>query len=260
MSVIDPATEHQRAPLPRAHARRLRTYYRSAGWPCHDNLEIDLLNAGLIERLHQASPAMSEAIRVTDAGLRALGTSLDGNRRAFDAHEALVDRVAKWEASAGRLVFRGLSLRGRVESGWKLCSPDVYSLRYSTVAAYTEPVIHEVKVRRADLLSDLKNPDKRAAYQALSSAFYYVMPEGLASLDDIPEDCGVLFATPEGAGFTVGRPSPRRAVEPGHAVWMALARRAADPVELDEAQAWLGDHGESTALPAKQDVATSVND
>ena len=36
-------------PLGRAHARRLREVYRSAGWPCLDTLEIELLAAGLLE-------------------------------------------------------------------------------------------------------------------------------------------------------------------------------------------------------------------
>ena len=35
--------------LTRAHARRLRDIYRSAGWPCQDALEIDLLAAGLLD-------------------------------------------------------------------------------------------------------------------------------------------------------------------------------------------------------------------
>lgn len=238
MSVIESSTDPSLKPITRAHARRLRIYFRSAGWPCHDNLEIDLLNAGLIERISMNTASMTDAIRVTETGFRALGAALSRNRGAFDAHEDLVDRVARSEAAASRLVYRGLKLRGRLESGWKLCCPDVYSIRYSSLSAYTEPVIHEVKVRRSDLLSDLKRPEKRAVYQALSSAFYYVLPEGLASVDDIPDDCGVLYATAQ--GFAVGRPSPRRVVEPDHAVWMALARRAAERVDLDEAQAWLG--------------------
>ena len=40
--------------LSRAHARRLRDVYRSAGWPSQDPLEIDLLAAGLLERVGSA--------------------------------------------------------------------------------------------------------------------------------------------------------------------------------------------------------------
>lgn len=199
-------------------------------------MEIDLINAGMIRRvLSEVGP---ERIEVTDEGLRALGNALSRNRSAFDGHEMLVERLAMSEAAAGRLVYRGLMLRGRIDSGWKRCRPDLYSIRTSSVAAYTEPVIHEVKVRRADLLSDLRNPEKRAAYQALSSAFYYVLPERLASLDEIPEDCGVIYARDR--GFSLARSSQRRLVEPGHDIWMALARRAAERVDIDEMQGELG--------------------
>lgn len=225
--------------LSRAHLRRLRTYYRSAGWPCHDNLEIDLLNAGLIERHRAQQDAVAERIGVTDAGVQTLAATLRRHRQAFDAHEALVERVAKSQAAAGRLVYRGLTLRARVESAWKPCRPDVYSIRYTSVAAYACPVIHEVKVRRADLLADLKHAAKRAAYQALSWTFYYVLPEGLASLDEIPADCGVLYAS--ASALSLGRALPQRAVELNTQAWMALARRGAEPLDLDDAQSCLGD-------------------
>ena len=219
-------------PLSRHHERRLRSYYRSAGWPCLDAIEVDLLQAGLIERVPRADGA--EIVRVTDAGLAALSGHLQRNRRAFDDHEGLVESVARMLAASGRLVFRNLALRGRVGDGWRSCRADVYSLRVTNVSAYACPAIHEVKARRADLLGDLARPDKRAAYQALSTEFYYVMPEGLATLDEIPTDCGVVYVGP--AGIRPGRPSPRRHVEPGIAEWMAIARRAAEPVDLSALQ------------------------
>jgi hypothetical protein len=218
--------------LTRHHARRLRAYYRSAGWPCLDAIEIDLLQLGLVERVPRA--AGTEIIRVTDAGMQALAGGLARNRGAFAAHEAAVHDVAQQLAAAGRLVFRNLALRGRVGDGWRLCKPDVYSLRHTTVAAYACPAIHEIKVRRADLLADIANGAKRASYMALSCEFFYVIPQGLARLDEIPSDCGVLFTTP--AGLAPGRPAARRQVEPGIGEWMALARRAAECVETGAAQ------------------------
>jgi hypothetical protein len=73
------------------HRRRLRQMWRSAGWPHQDNIEIELLAAGLLERARDA--AGRETLRVTDAGIAVLAESLQKNRRAFDAHEALVARV-----------------------------------------------------------------------------------------------------------------------------------------------------------------------
>lgn len=45
-------------PLGRAHAKRLREVYRSAGWPCQDLLEIELLAAGLLEGMAGQRRAM----------------------------------------------------------------------------------------------------------------------------------------------------------------------------------------------------------
>jgi hypothetical protein len=223
--------------LTRHHERRLRDVYRSAGWPCLDAIEIDLLSAGLIERVHRGDELT--VVRVTQAGLSALAVHLDRNRRAFDDHEALVETVARMLAADGRLVFRNLSLRAPVEGKWRACRADVYSLRPSTVPALTRPAIHEIKARRADLLADLARPEKRAAYLAVSAQFYYVFPEGLATLDEIPADCGVILVGPQ--GIRPGRPSPVRAVQPGLGEWLSIARRAADPGPAAQAQLSLGE-------------------
>ena len=61
--------------LGKAHARRLREIYRSAGWPCQDPLEIELLAAGMLDRVQ--APSGHESLRVTDAGVRLLAANLD---------------------------------------------------------------------------------------------------------------------------------------------------------------------------------------
>jgi hypothetical protein len=162
------------------HARRLREIYRSAGWPCQDLVEIELLAAGLLERVRAASG--HETLRVTDAGIQLLAATLQGNRAARSGHEALVQRVAREMARAGRVVWTGLSLRAQVPGPapedppqWCIAMPDVFSIRNTTVEAYVEPVVHEIKVRRADLLGDLKKPAKRAAYLDLGGACWYVL-------------------------------------------------------------------------------------
>ncbi|MCW5636373.1 MAG: hypothetical protein KIT17_23765 [Rubrivivax sp.] len=254
--------------LPPAHRRRLRDVWRSAGWPCRDTVEVELLAAGLLERRFDA--AQRETLHLTDAGLQALAAVLARNRAAFDAHEALVARVAEAMQRDGRIVWRRLALRAPLtavaaDAGvagglgvaqaaaapagpalpspaaagatrWVIAMPDVYSIRHTTVEAYTEPTVHEVKVRRADLLADLKRPDKGAAYRALSSQCWYVLGPGVGHADDVPPDYGVLVDTGAG-GLEVARPAPRRAVTPGFAVWMALARATAEPPPEDAAQA-----------------------
>ena len=220
------------------HRRRLRDVYRSAGWPCQDALEIELLAAGLLERVRSAGG--HETLRVTDAGLLVLADTLQRNRARRDAHEGLVERVAREMTRAGRLAWRGLALRARVDEGWVMAMPDVFSVRHTTVEAYLEPIVHEIKVQRSDLLSDLRSVSKRAAYLQLSSECWYVIREGIARPDEIPPECGVLVASE--TALDVARPAPKRAMQMSFGLWMALAR--ATPLEgwrLEDAQGHLGD-------------------
>lgn len=228
--------------LSAAHCRRLRQVWRSAGWPCQDMLEVELLAAGLLQRLRDADGR--ETLRVTDAGVALLARALRANRAARDAHESLVERVACQMQRAGRIVWRGLSLRAHLgegdAAGWAVAMPDVYSIRHTTVEAYLEPIAHEIKVKRADLLSDLRHEAKRAAYLALSSECWYVLRAGIARPEEIPPECGVMIA--DDAGLAVARPAPRRPMRMSFGLWMALARAAPVDHRPDEdAQAWLGD-------------------
>jgi len=222
------------------HTRRLREVWRSAGWPCQDMVEVELLDAGLLQR--QRDDAGRETLRVTDAGIALLAQTLRRNRAARDAHEALVERVAREMQRAGRIAWRGLSLRARVGKGdaaaWAMAMPDVFSIRHTTVEAYLEPVVHEIKVRRADLLGDLRQQAKRAAYLQFGGECWYVIKAGIARPDEIPPECGVMVALE--THFEVARPAPRRTLRLPFAVWMALAR--ATPMgSVEDAQAWLGD-------------------
>ena len=218
--------------------RRLRDVYRSAGWPCQDALEIELLVAGLLQRVRSA--AGHETLRVTDAGLQVLADTLQRNRARRDGHEGLVERVAREMTRAGRLAWQGLSLRAKIDEAWVMAMPDVFSVRHTTVEAYLEPIVHEIKVQRSDLLSDLRSVSKRAAYLQLSSECWYVIREGIARADEISTECGVLVATD--TRLDVARAAPKRAMRMPFGLWMALAR--ATPLEgwrLDDAQAHLGD-------------------
>ncbi len=248
------------APLPaatlgRAHARRLRDIYRSAGWPSQDLLEIELLAGGMLERVACGD---HETLRVTDAGVRLLADTLGVNRAARSAHEELVDRIAREMGRAGRVAWRGLSLRARVPcdanrasdpagdptthegvdaTRWCMAMPDVFSIRNTTVEAYLEPIVHEVKVRRADLLGDLRNPAKRAAYLDMSSECWYVLGcdsrgKPIATAEEVPNECGVLVAWP--TRLEVARAAPKRAMKLPFGIWMALAK--ATPVAGLDAQ------------------------
>ena len=215
--------------------RRLRDIWRSAGWPCRDNIELDLLAAGLLSRCFDAEGR--ETLRLSDAGIAALAAKRRRHQAALSAHEALVQRVALQQQQAGRLVWCGLSLRAPLQAEppdgetpaltppattWALAMPDVFSIRHTTVEAYTEPIAHEIKVSRADLLSDLRRPAKAQAYRALASQCWYVIRRGIAQPDEIPLPYGVMLADEQ--GLEVARAAPARALKLPFLVWMALAR------------------------------------
>lgn len=64
---------------------------------------------------------------------------------------------------------------------------------------YDVPQIHayEIKVQRSDLLSDL-NSEKWRKYLEHCQSVTFAMPSGLATRDEIPAECGVMFRTKRG--------------------------------------------------------------
>lgn len=224
--------------LKRIHAQRLREVYRSAGWPYQDIVEVDLLAAGLLERI--SSGTGHELIRVTDAGIAHLAGAAEGNRQARSAHEALVDKVAESMMRDGRLVWTGLNLRARLtgesneDTHWKMCQPDVFSIRNSSRQEYLEPVVHEIKVSRADLLGDLKRAEKRQSYLDVGGQCWYVLGNGpkgkpIAEPDEIPNECGVMIM--QDNRLEVARLAPRRVAKNlPFSIWMSLAK--ATPMRL----------------------------
>ena len=223
------------------HRRRLRAIWRSAGWPSQDLVEVELLAAGWVERLRDGHGR--ETLRVTDAGIAVLAATLARNRAARDAHEALIGRVAVAMQHAGRIAWRGLSLRVRIgddaagTAQWSVARPDLFSVRNTTVEDYLDPVVHEIKVRRADLLGDLRKPAKGEAYRQMARECWYVLAEGIGDDSDVPGDYGVMVER-DGV-LDVLRPAPRRALRLPFATWMALARATPEPL-VESAQQALG--------------------
>ena len=250
-------------PPGRAHLIRLRSIWRSAGWPCRDAIELDLLAAGWVTRAQSAGG--HETIRLTDAGIRQLANARQRNLRSLSAHDRLAERVAEHLASSGRIVWRELSLRAKVDAprgeaaaptgnalwpvdapdapagprprgttAWRMARPDVFSVRHTSVEDYLRPMVHEVKVSRADLLSDLRHAAKRESYRWLSCETYYVFPAGIAEPREVPEAFGVwLLNGPIDSGtLELVRPAVHQPCRLPFMAWMALAR--ATPVRLDD--------------------------
>jgi predicted nucleic acid-binding protein len=225
--------------LPKTHARRLREIYRSAGWPCLDTIEIELLALGLLARItdHEGR----ETLRVTDAGIAALARAHARNRALTNKHETLVARVARLMQREGRIVWTRLSalaVAGQAEekTTWRFSMPDVFSIRNSSVEAMLEPIVHEIKVNRADVLSDLRNEAKREAYLSLSSQAFYVLAEGIATPEEIPEPFGVIVVNNE--EIRCERFAAKRECKISFGIWMALAK-STPLAQSEESQAWL---------------------
>jgi hypothetical protein len=245
--------------LGRTHARRLREIYRSAGWPCKDLLEIELLAAGMLQRI--ASPSGHETLRVSDTGVALLAATLNRNRSALSNHEALVERVACDMVRAGRVAWRALSLRARLppaQAGeparWCMAKPDVFSIRNTSVQEYVDPIVHEIKVQRSDLLGDLRRPEKRAAYLDLGGECWYVLGcdakgRPIGAPDEVPPECGVMLV--EQQRLVVARGAPRRARQQlPFSVWLALAKATPVAGLNEDAQDLLGCDSELAAIPS----------
>ena len=247
--------------------------WRSAGWPCRDAVEVDLVAAGWATLAEGGGG--HDTIRLTPPGIRLLAESRRRNQRALSDHDRLAGRVAANLTAAGRIVWRELSLRARItvndpasngsaavadealwvedepklqpphlgKAAWRMARPDVFSVRRTSVEEYLRPTVHEVKVSRADLLSDLRHAAKRESYQWLSCETFYVFPAGVAEPREIPEAFGiwVLNGTIEAGTLELIRPARHVACKLPFPVWMALAAATPACPDGEEMQRELGD-------------------
>jgi hypothetical protein len=257
----------------RVHLTRLLKIWRSGGWPCRDAIEIDLLAANWVTR--SLSGSGHETLRLTDQGIRLLAEARQANQRPLSAHDRLAHRVALQLVQTGRIVWRELSLRAEVAAGplrltglgpeveealwtddtgeqpgppapsgraWRIARPDVFSVRNTSVEDYLQPMVHEIKVSRADLLSDLRHAAKRESYQWLSCETYYVFPAEVAKPQEIPEIFGVwtLNGSVEDGALDLVRPARHSPCRLPFAVWMTLAKSTPEKFDSDNPQGHLG--------------------
>jgi hypothetical protein len=265
----------------RAHLSRLMKIWRSAGWPSRDPIDIDLLAAGWVGLVGD-HPAQ-ECLRLTDAGIAVLAQGRQAQRRSESNHDRLALRMADLLIESGRLVWRELSLRAQVEAEaaaplptdlvaqacaepmalwvdeaaadplsahkpyrWRLTRPDLFSVRHTSNPAYLQPMVHEVKVSRADLFSDLRHKAKRESYQWLCSECHYVFPAGMAEPRELPEELGVwvIHGDIETGRLEMLRPARHTPCTMPFDVWMALVKATPVKRPLDRAQAELAHQDE----------------
>jgi len=124
---------------------------------------------------------------------------------------------------------------------WRMTRPDLFSVRRTSNPAYLQPMVHEVKVSRADLLSDLRHTAKRASYQWLCSECHYVFPHGLAEPQELPEELGVwvIHGDIETGRLEMLRSARHVPCTIPFDVWMAMAKASPVRRPLERSQAEL---------------------
>lgn len=85
---------------------------------------------------------------------------------------------------------------------------DAFAMRFWGSNAGRIRVAYEVKVSRSDFLAELRKPAKRQLGMALSHEFYFAVPKGLVSVEEVPADCGLVEMA--GTRSKVARKAPRR--------------------------------------------------
>ena len=77
--------------LTRLHCTRLMQVWRSAGWPCKDGIEIDLLAAQLLSI--QPSPDSRDTLKLTESGMRVLAEARKRALRSASPHDRLAQHL-----------------------------------------------------------------------------------------------------------------------------------------------------------------------
>lgn len=152
-------------------------------------------------------------------------------------------------AAAGSVALAGRIYQGKTASfepasgGWRMARPDVFSVRNTSVEAYLHPVVHEIKVSRADLFADLRHAAKRASYQWLCCECHYVFPAGMAQPEELPPELGVwvLHGDVDSGQLEVLRPARHQPCQLPFPVWLALAKATPWQPDRDPRQSHLGE-------------------
>lgn len=210
--------------MTRSHWSRLRHYWkgRSRGNGSHfDGMDLELVGAGYVERRGAMG---ADTLRITPAGELALAAQHQLEVALRKPHEDLASRLAQWLRDSGRVTWENIECRvDQVALGTLAplhgvdpatvsshVRPDIYSMAKTTVEENMNPAVHEVKVSRADFLSDISKPHKRLAYATFCEALSYACPAGLIRKDEVPAGCGLVVEHQPGEFEVLVRPKRRR--------------------------------------------------
>jgi hypothetical protein len=207
--------------LGRAQVKRLRHYFNHGAqvWIYTlDGIDLDLAGFGLIQIAHSEASSHHTKVTVTEVGLQALHKHRQADIANRSVHHSLGNRLAAHLRSKGRMTWENIEfknlhkekLEGHKEYGyWRTVRPDVFSMNPTLNIKTANPCVHEVKVTRADFLSDMAKPEKRDSYRLLAEVVYYVAPEGIIQPSEIPEGFGLLVENAKGEFVQLKRANKR---------------------------------------------------
>jgi hypothetical protein len=216
--------------LNRRQIKRLRFYFqqgRHASSNTPDSIDLDLIALKTIV-LVDASSGYTR-VKITDAGLATLHQHRQNDLAERQVHHDLGGRVAEYLRAQGRITWENIEFKSLVDSEdlktpagepyqfWKRVRPDVFSIAATLDMKTANPCVHEIKVSRADFLSDIAKPEKRQAYAMLAQAVYYVAPEGMIQPHELPKELGLLVELKPGQFKLAKRPRKNMvALQPHH--------------------------------------------
>ncbi len=88
-------------------------------------------------------------------------------------------------------------------------------------------IVYEVKVSRSDFLHEIANPVKREQALQYSNEFYFAVPAGLVSSEEIPEECGLLYVNDDLTIKTIKKAPYRSDATLTWSLLASIARRSA---------------------------------
>ena len=137
-------------------------------------------------------------------------------------HEKLQDEICKWlkQWHTGWIPVTELDMGSR-SMDREIGRADIFAMSVTYPPRF---IICEVKVSRADFLSDMRS-DKYLDYIYHCDFFYFATPHGLITKDDLPQGCGWLEQYKNKKGFSEYRGEDNRYFNISTESWHAFAKR-----------------------------------
>lgn len=206
--------------LNRAQRTRLTWYFDH---PKHARYQTDSLDFWLLKRglLTHEIRGSSRILSLTSEGLQAAlhnGSTLVERHKP---HDTLAERFALYLRDHQRITWTNIKLKIYHEGKKRTVRPDVFSLVTTYRESKSKPLVHEIKVSRADFLQSLRKPSIRV-YQHIAERVYYVVPKGMVRKSEVPDPFGLYVETAPGR-FKLVKVARKHTPRPyTYRMWMAL--------------------------------------